>query len=170
MRLLFGHCPPPRQSGTQLPAHGRGETQQTSLALHVPHAPAPSEPGPSGGGGPSAGGGPSGGGPSGGEAGEAPVPANDLCADAKVIPLGATPSVDIQATTLGANHEIDAAAVTPANAAYYNQTHPDNAVRIIAPDAFLDVLAEGGGAPDFLGRSAQKVVLVRRSVAPAKAA
>ena len=35
-------------------------------------------------------------------------------------------------------------------------------VRLIAPDAFLDVLAEGGGAPDFLGRSAQKVVLVRR--------
>ncbi len=43
-------------------------------------------------------------------------------------------------------------------------------VRIIAPDAFLDVLAEGGGAPDFLGRSAQKVVLVRRSVTPAIAA
>jgi uncharacterized protein (DUF4213/DUF364 family) len=36
-------------------------------------------------------------------------------------------------------------------------------VRIIEPDAFLDVLAEGGGAPDFLGRSAQKVVLVRRA-------
>ena len=43
-------------------------------------------------------------------------------------------------------------------------------VRLIAPDAFLDVLAEGGGAPDFLGRSAQKVVLVRRSVTPAIAA
>ena len=43
-------------------------------------------------------------------------------------------------------------------------------VRIIAPDAFLDALAEGGGAPDFLGRSAQKVVLVRRSVTPAIAA
>ena len=43
-------------------------------------------------------------------------------------------------------------------------------VRIIAPDAFLDVLAEGGGAPDFLGRSAQKVVLVRRSVTTAKVA
>ena len=33
-----------------------------------------------------------------------------------------------------ANHEIDAAAVTPAVAAYYNQTHPDKAVRIVAPD------------------------------------
>ena len=43
-------------------------------------------------------------------------------------------------------------------------------VQIIEPDAFLDVLAEGGGAPDFLGRSAQKVVLVRRSVATAKVA
>ena len=43
-------------------------------------------------------------------------------------------------------------------------------VRITEPDAFLDVLAEGGGAPDFLGRSAQKVVLVRRSTAPTKAA
>ena len=43
-------------------------------------------------------------------------------------------------------------------------------VRITEPDVFLDVLAEGGGAPDFLGRSAQKVVLVRRSVTPAIAA
>jgi uncharacterized protein (DUF4213/DUF364 family) len=43
-------------------------------------------------------------------------------------------------------------------------------VRITEPDAFLDVLAEGGGAPDFLGRSAQRVVLVRRSVTPAIAA
>jgi len=33
------------------------------------------------------------------------------------------------------------------------------------PTHFLDVLAEGGGAPDFLGRSAQKVVLVRRAAA-----
>ena len=41
-------------------------------------------------------------------------------------------------------------------------------VRITEPDAFLDVLAEGGGAPDFLGRSVQKVVLVRRSIALAK--
>ena len=43
-------------------------------------------------------------------------------------------------------------------------------VRITEPDAFLDILAEGGGAPDFLGRSAQKVALVRRSVAPANGA
>ena len=33
-----------------------------------------------------------------------------------------------------ANHEIDAAAVTPAVAAWYNQTHPDKAVRILPPD------------------------------------
>jgi polar amino acid transport system substrate-binding protein len=33
-----------------------------------------------------------------------------------------------------ANHEIDAAAVTPTIAAYYNQTHPDKAVRILPPD------------------------------------
>ena len=43
--------------------------------------------------------------------------------------------------------------------------HSCGAARIVEPDAFLDVLAEGGGAPDFLGRSAQKVVLVRRSAA-----
>jgi polar amino acid transport system substrate-binding protein len=33
-----------------------------------------------------------------------------------------------------ANHEIDAATVTPAVAAYYNQTHPDKAVRVLPPD------------------------------------
>lgn len=33
-----------------------------------------------------------------------------------------------------ANHEIDAAAVTPTVAAYFNQTHPDKAVRILDPD------------------------------------
>ena len=32
------------------------------------------------------------------------------------------------------NHEIDAAAVTPANAAYFNLTHPDKAVRILPLD------------------------------------
>ena len=32
------------------------------------------------------------------------------------------------------NHEIDAAAVTPTIAAYYNLTHPDKAVRILPPD------------------------------------
>jgi uncharacterized protein (DUF4213/DUF364 family) len=43
-------------------------------------------------------------------------------------------------------------------------------VRVTEPDRFLDVLAEGGGAPDFLGRSVQKVVLVRRPLATAKVA
>jgi polar amino acid transport system substrate-binding protein len=33
-----------------------------------------------------------------------------------------------------ANHEIDAAAVTPAMAGYYNLTHPDRAVRILGLD------------------------------------
>jgi uncharacterized protein (DUF4213/DUF364 family) len=36
-------------------------------------------------------------------------------------------------------------------------------VRIAAPDEFLDILAEGGSGYHFLGRSAQKVVLVRRA-------
>ncbi len=39
------------------------------------------------------------------------------------------------------------------------------AVRIVAPDAFLDLLAEGGAAPHFLGRSAEKIVLARRTAA-----
>ena len=43
-------------------------------------------------------------------------------------------------------------------------------VRITDPDAFLDVLAEGGSGYHFLGRSAQKVVLVRRSTTRARAA
>jgi uncharacterized protein len=38
-------------------------------------------------------------------------------------------------------------------------------VRITAPDEFLETLAEGGSGYHFLGRSAQKVVLVKRSVA-----
>ena len=33
-----------------------------------------------------------------------------------------------------ANHEIDAAAVTPTMAAYYNLTHPDKGLRILALD------------------------------------
>ena len=33
-----------------------------------------------------------------------------------------------------ANHEIDAAAVTPTVAAYFNLTHPDKALRILALD------------------------------------
>ena len=35
-------------------------------------------------------------------------------------------------------------------------------VRITEPDAFLDLLAEGGSGYHFFGRSAQKIVLVRR--------
>ncbi len=35
-------------------------------------------------------------------------------------------------------------------------------VRITEPDAFLDLLAEGGSAPHFLGRSAEKIVLARK--------
>jgi len=43
-------------------------------------------------------------------------------------------------------------------------------VRITAPDAFLDLLAEGGSAPHFLGHSAEKIVLAKRAVAAAKVA
>jgi uncharacterized protein (DUF4213/DUF364 family) len=39
-------------------------------------------------------------------------------------------------------------------------------VRITQPDAFLDLLAEGGAAPHFLGHSAEKIVLARK---PARA-
>ncbi len=39
--------------------------------------------------------------------------------------------------------------------------------RITAPDAFLDLLAEGGSGYHFLGRSAQKMVLARRAAGPA---
>jgi uncharacterized protein (DUF4213/DUF364 family) len=42
-------------------------------------------------------------------------------------------------------------------------------VRITDPDALLDLLAEGGSAPHFLGRSAEKIVLARNAAA-AKAA
>ena len=42
-------------------------------------------------------------------------------------------------------------------------------VRITAPDEFLDVLAEGGSGYHFLGRSAQKIVLVRRPAVDAAA-
>jgi len=37
-------------------------------------------------------------------------------------------------------------------------------VRITEPDAFLDLLAEGGSAPHFLGHSAEKIVLARQPV------
>jgi uncharacterized protein (DUF4213/DUF364 family) len=43
-------------------------------------------------------------------------------------------------------------------------------VRIIAPDEFLETLAEGGSGYHFLGWSAQKVVLVKRSAIGAAAA
>jgi uncharacterized protein len=36
-------------------------------------------------------------------------------------------------------------------------------VRVTAPDAFLEVLAEGGSGYHFFGRSAEKVVLVRKT-------
>ncbi len=36
-------------------------------------------------------------------------------------------------------------------------------VRVTAPDAFLDVLAEGGSGQHFFGRSASRVALLRRS-------
>jgi len=38
-------------------------------------------------------------------------------------------------------------------------------VRITRPDEFLDLLAEGGSLPHFLGHSAEKVVLARRPAA-----
>lgn len=37
-------------------------------------------------------------------------------------------------------------------------------VRVTHPDAFLDVLAEGGSGYHFFGRSAEKVVLVRKGI------
>jgi uncharacterized protein len=43
-------------------------------------------------------------------------------------------------------------------------------VRVTAPDAFLDVLAEGGSGYHFFGRSAEKVVLVRKAMALASCA
>jgi uncharacterized protein (DUF4213/DUF364 family) len=43
-------------------------------------------------------------------------------------------------------------------------------VRITEPDAFLDLLAEGGSAPHFLGTCAEKIVLARKAVAAAKVA
>ena len=43
-------------------------------------------------------------------------------------------------------------------------------IRVTAPDAFLDTLAEGGSGYHFFGRSAEKVVLVRTSPKPARLA
>jgi uncharacterized protein (DUF4213/DUF364 family) len=39
-------------------------------------------------------------------------------------------------------------------------------IRVTAPDEFLEVLAEGGSGYHFFGRSAEKVVLMRRAAAP----
>ncbi len=43
-------------------------------------------------------------------------------------------------------------------------------IRVTAPDAFLDTLAEGGSGYHFFGRSAEKVVLVRTTPKPARLA
>ena len=43
-------------------------------------------------------------------------------------------------------------------------------VRITRPDDFLDLLAEGGSAPHFLGTCAENIVLARNPVATAKVA
>ena len=43
-------------------------------------------------------------------------------------------------------------------------------VRITDPDAFLDLLAEGGSGYHFFGRVAEKIVLARRDMREAKAA
>jgi uncharacterized protein (DUF4213/DUF364 family) len=42
-------------------------------------------------------------------------------------------------------------------------------IRVTAPDPFLDVLSEGGSGYHFFGRSADKVVLLRRATATATA-
>ncbi|CAL74092.1 conserved hypothetical protein; putative transporter (Bacterial extracellular solute-binding protein, family 3) [Bradyrhizobium sp. ORS 278] len=64
-----------------------------------------------------------------------------------------------------ANHEIAAAAVTPANAAYYNQTHPDKTLRIIALDDSEPSLnwnvAIGMVRPDDALREAMETALAR---------
>ncbi len=43
-------------------------------------------------------------------------------------------------------------------------------IRVTAPDAFLDTLAEGGSGYHFFGRSAEKVVLARTTPKPARLA
>lgn len=64
-----------------------------------------------------------------------------------------------------ANHEIEAAAVTPANAAYYNQSHPDKTLRIIALDDSEPSLswnvAIGMARPDDALRAAMDAALAR---------
>jgi len=43
-------------------------------------------------------------------------------------------------------------------------------LRITEPNAFLDLLAEGGSAPHFLGHSAEKIVLAKKAVAATQVA
>ena len=43
-------------------------------------------------------------------------------------------------------------------------------VRVTAPDAFLDILAEGGSGYHFFGRLAEKLVLMRKGSVPAASA
>jgi uncharacterized protein len=43
-------------------------------------------------------------------------------------------------------------------------------VRITEPEAFLDLIAEGGSAPHFLGHSAEKIVLAKKALATARVA
>lgn len=66
-----------------------------------------------------------------------------------------------------ANHEIDAAAVTPTMASYFNQTHPDKAVRILGlddgePNLSWNV-AVGMVRPDDAFRNAVDEVMERLS-------
>ena len=64
-----------------------------------------------------------------------------------------------------ANHEIDAAAVTPTAAGYFNLTHPDKAVRIVEPDESEAILnwnvAIGMVRPDARLREAVDAALER---------
>lgn len=66
-----------------------------------------------------------------------------------------------------ANHEIDAAAVTPTMASYFNETHPDNAVRILGLDDSEPNLswnvAVGMVRPDDAFRNAVDQVMERLS-------
>jgi polar amino acid transport system substrate-binding protein len=63
------------------------------------------------------------------------------------------------------NHEIDAAAVTPTIATYFNLTHPDKAVRIVGPDESETSLnwnvAVGMVRPDEKLRDAVEEALAR---------
>jgi polar amino acid transport system substrate-binding protein len=64
-----------------------------------------------------------------------------------------------------ANHEIDAAAITPTIATYFNLTHPDKAVRILGPDESETSLnwnvAVGMVRPDDKLRDAVEEALAR---------